>query len=52
MHDCARLPVVGHEFEYVFSMQLRYNYRLYPAPASARGWRGRLGAPEWCSTTP
>jgi helix-turn-helix protein len=26
------VPVFGHEFEYDFSMQLRYNYRLYPAP--------------------
>jgi putative transposase len=24
--------VFSHEFEYDFSMQLRYNYRLYPAP--------------------
>jgi putative transposase len=24
--------VLGHEFEYDFSMRLRYNYRLYPAP--------------------
>jgi putative transposase len=26
------IPDIGHEFEYTFSMQLRYNYRLYPAP--------------------
>jgi putative transposase len=26
------VPVFGHEFEYAFTMQLRYNYRLYPAP--------------------
>src|SRR5215472_9809950 len=25
-------PVLGHEFEYDFSMQLRYNYRLDPYP--------------------
>jgi len=25
-------PVLGHEFEYDFSMQLRYNYRLDPPP--------------------
>jgi Helix-turn-helix domain len=28
----ADIPVFDHEFEYTFSMQLRYNYRLYPAP--------------------
>jgi putative transposase len=28
----ADVPVFGHEFEYDFSMRLRYNYRLYPAP--------------------
>jgi putative transposase len=26
------VPVISHEIEYAFSMQLRYNYRLYPAP--------------------
>ena len=28
----AYVPGFGHEFEYAFSMQLRYNYRLYPTP--------------------
>jgi putative transposase len=28
----ADVRVFGHEFEYDFNMQLRYNYRLYPAP--------------------
>ena len=32
-------------------VQLRYNYRLYPTPVSARRWPGRSGAPGWCSTT-
>jgi putative transposase len=45
VHDCARLPVVGHEFEYAFSMQLRYNYRLYPAP----GQRPRLARAFGCA---
>ena len=26
------IPVFGHEFEYSFRVQLRYNYRLYPRP--------------------
>jgi putative transposase len=26
------IPVIDHEFEYAFHMQLRHNYRLYPAP--------------------
>ena len=26
------IPVFGHEFEYDFNMQLRYNYRLDPRP--------------------
>jgi hypothetical protein len=26
------IPVFGHEFEYIFSTQLRYNYRLDPQP--------------------
>jgi putative transposase len=26
------VPAFGHEFEYTFNMQLRYSYRLYPAP--------------------
>jgi hypothetical protein len=29
---CSDVPVFSHEFEYDFSMQLRYNYRLYPRP--------------------
>src|SRR5262249_9928628 len=28
----AGFPAFGYEFEYAFSMQLRYNYRLYPSP--------------------
>jgi putative transposase len=28
----AYVPVFSNEFEYAFSMRLRYNYRLYPAP--------------------
>ena len=28
----ADVPVFGHEFEYAFRVQLRYSYRLYPAP--------------------
>jgi len=28
----ADVPTSGHEFEYTFSMQLRYNYRLVPRP--------------------
>jgi hypothetical protein len=43
VHDCARLPVVGHEFEYAFSMQLRYNYRLYPAPGQRPGLARAFG---------
>jgi putative transposase len=26
------IPISSHEFEYDFNMQLRYSYRLYPAP--------------------
>jgi putative transposase len=26
------VPASDHEFEYTFNMQLRYSYRLYPAP--------------------
>jgi putative transposase len=28
----ADVPIFGHEFEYNFNMQLRYNYRLDPSP--------------------
>jgi hypothetical protein len=32
MSGGAGCPVSGHEFEYAFNMQLRYNYRLDPRP--------------------
>jgi putative transposase len=32
MPASADITIIGHEFEYAFNMQLRYNYRLDPAP--------------------
>jgi hypothetical protein len=32
MLACADAAVFGHKFEYTFSVQLRYNYRLEPWP--------------------
>ena len=40
----ADVPVFGHEFEYAFSMQLRYNYRLYPAPGQQIALARAFGA--------
>ena len=47
----AYVPVTGHEAKYTDRVQLRYNYRLYPSPASVRRWPGRSAAPGSCSTT-
>jgi putative transposase len=32
MSDSTYVTIFGHEFEYAFNMQLRYNYRLDPSP--------------------
>jgi putative transposase len=39
----ADVPVFSHEFEYAFSMQLRYNYRLYPAPGQRQALARAFG---------
>ena len=41
----TRMDVPGfrHEFEYAFSMQLRYNYRLYPTPGQRRALARAFG---------
>jgi Helix-turn-helix domain len=40
---CADIPVFGHEFEYAFSMLLRYNYRVYPAPGQRQALARAFG---------
>src|SRR5215472_8788673 len=35
--------VLGHEFEYTFNMQLRYNYRLDPRPRHRAAFRKAFG---------
>jgi putative transposase len=45
MPASAYVPVFGHENEYNSEMQLRYNYRLYPAP----GQRSALARAFGCA---
>ena len=45
MPTCTDIAVFNHEFEYVFSMQLRYNYRLDPWPRH----RAALGKAFGCA---
>jgi putative transposase len=39
----AGYPLSGHEFEYTFNMQLRYNYRLDPRPRHRIGFGKAFG---------
>ena len=45
MPASADVAVFDHEFEYDFSVQLRYNYRLEPRP----GHRAALGKAFGCA---
>jgi len=45
MPASAHVPVSGHENEYDSEMQLRYSYRLYPAP----GQRSALARAFGCA---
>lgn len=43
MSASAHVPVIGHETKYTERVQLRYNYRLYPAPGQRQALARAFG---------